>query len=198
MEARAVTTLLFRSLLLLIILISLVVRFQGLRNRNEMVANHNVDTAIIEIVEDYGFPLRENPAKPPKVLSRAVYFQRPECGRTSLVLPFDINSEVLLYLDMLIKPGFERRFIYHEKSWETYDRFAMYFEWAKNVFLAGLGRPRFITERTAIVVVEPLDCNRSLSIDWRKAWNLERQRDSAGVKRADFSDRRLRLAAGQS
>jgi hypothetical protein len=195
-ETRVVITWLFRSLLLASVLASLVVRFEGLRIREATAPGYNVDTAIREIIQDRGFPLLENPAKPPKVLSRAVYFQRPECSRTSLVLPFALNSEVLLYLDKAIKPDFEPRFFYLDKSWQSYDRFAMYFEWGKNVLLGSFGGPRYITETTAIVVAEPSDCDHSASIDWRKAWGRDRRRDGSDVG-TDFRDRRPGLAAGQ-
>jgi len=190
--------LLLRSFFLLTVLASLFVRLHGLRNRDEIVATFDVDTAIRDIILDHGFPLRENPVKPPKVLSRAIYFQRPECSRPSLVMPYALSSEVLLYLDQAIEPSFERRFIYLDKSWEAQNRFAMYFEWSKNVFLGGFGKPRYFAERTALLVAEPSDCNRSDAIDWQLVWNRERKPVALGAKRADFGDQGPGLAMGSS
>jgi hypothetical protein len=170
-----VRTWVFRGLLLLTVMGSLAVRFEGLRNHDEL-ATFNVDSAIREVILDRGFVLRENPVQPPKVLSRAVYFQRPECSRASLVMPYALTSEVLLILTQTIESGFERRYFYLDKSWDAPNRFAMYFEWGKNVFLGRFRNPRYFDAETAIVVAEPVDCNRSVSVDWQLVWDRNRHR----------------------
>jgi hypothetical protein len=176
---QSVRTWAFRGVLLLTVLASLVVRFQGLRSHDEMVATFDVDSAIREVVLGSGFALRENPARPPKALSRAVYFQRPECSRASIVMPYAITSELLPFLAQAIEPGYARRFFYLDKSWGDPSRSAMFFEWAKNVILGFFRKQRFFTKGMAILVAEPVDCNRTDTIDWRQVWDKERHRVAA-------------------
>src|SRR5271155_4397537 len=116
----------FRSLILLTVLASLVVRFQGLRSQDEMLATFDVDSAIREVVLDSGFALRENPVRPPKVFSQAVYFQRPECSRASIVMPYALTSELLPFITREIDAGLALRFFYLDKSWEAPNRYAMF------------------------------------------------------------------------
>jgi hypothetical protein len=184
-----VITLLFRMLLLLTVLTSLFVRFHGLRNSEETSLAFNVDAAVRETIEKRGLLLRENPAPPKTALGRAIYFQRPECSQASWVMPFSLSAEVLIYLKQVIKPGFEHRLVYLDKSWKDQDRLDMYFEWAKNRFLGGVGRPRYFTEKTALVVVEPSDCRQSVAIDWRQVWSRDR-RGAAEGEQADFTKQR--------
>jgi len=171
----------FRSLILLTVLASLVVRFRGLRSQDEMLATFDVDSAIREVVLDSGFALRDNPVQPPKVLSQAVYFQRPECRQASMVMPFALTSELLPFLAETIKPGFARRFFYLDKSWEEApSRLAMFFERGKNEFFGPFRKQHFFTGgMVAILVAEPVDCNRIDSIDWRQVWDKERHRIAA-------------------
>ena len=173
----------FRSLLLLTVLASLVVRFRGLRSQDEVLATFDVDSAIREVVLDFGFALRENPVQPPKVLSQAVYFQRPECRQASMVMPYALTSELLPFLAQAIKPGFARRFFYLDKSWEEApSSLAMFFERGKNEFFGHFRKQYFSTEgmgMVAILVAEPVDCNRIDSIDWRRVWDKERHRVAA-------------------
>jgi hypothetical protein len=130
---------------------------------------------------DSGFALRENPVQPPKVLSQAVYFQRPECRQASMVMPFALTSELLPFLAETIKPGFARRFFYLDKSWEEApSRLAMFFERGKNEFFGPFRKQHFFTGgMVAILVAEPVDCNRIDSIDWRQVWDKERHRIAA-------------------
>jgi hypothetical protein len=193
LETQSVRTWAFRGVLLLTVLASLVVRFQGLRS----LATFDVDSAVREVVLDSGFALRENPAQPPKALSRAVYFQRPECGRASMVMPYTLTSELLPFLAQAIEPGYARRFFYLDKSWGNPSRSAMFFEWAKNVFLGLFRKQRFFTQGMAILVAEPVDCNPTNSIDWRQVWDKERP-VSPQTTRAPSENSKPGLTAGSN
>jgi hypothetical protein len=171
-----VRALLFRALLLLTVLASLFVRFHGLRDNQEMLAVFNVNDAIKQTIRDRGLPMLENTADPHSVLADAVYFQRPECADASWVTPYALSAEELLYLKQVVQPGFDQRYIYLDREWIVQDRLATYFEWAKNMFLGGIGRPRYFTEKKALFVAEPSDCDRSVVIDWRRVWSRDRRR----------------------
>jgi hypothetical protein len=72
-----------RGVCLLVLLLSVAVRFQTARGR-EAMTEFDAGAAIAQVLRNHGLQLRENPVKPPMVLSVVVYFQRPECDRASL------------------------------------------------------------------------------------------------------------------
>jgi hypothetical protein len=173
-----VRALLFRTLLLLTVLASLFVRFHGLRDNQEMAAVFNVDDAIRETIHERGFAMLENTARPHSALAEAIYFKRPACADASWVVPYALSSEELLYLKQFVRPDFDKRYIYLDREWIVQDRLAMYFVWAKNMFLGGVGGARYFTEKKALFVAEPADCDKSVAIDWRRVWSRDRRRDS--------------------
>jgi hypothetical protein len=57
---------------------------------------------------------------------------------------------------------------------------AMFFERGKNEFFGPFRKQHFFTGgMVAILVAEPVDCNRIDSIDWRQVWDKERHRIAA-------------------
>ncbi len=82
-----------RSLLLTALVASVAVRFETNRAREAMAGDFDIGAAVEDVIRANGYALRENPVKPPRLLARVVYFQRPECQQASLVLPHFINEE---------------------------------------------------------------------------------------------------------
>ena len=159
-----------RGALVLALLLSLAVRFQSNRARETVMAEFDAGAAIARVLQARGFELRENPVKPPKLLSVVVYFQRPECNRASLVLPYFINAEVEPMLARVTEPGFGRHFYYMDSSWPEQQRFAMFLEWLKYATLDLVGASPYVPVKKAIVLADPPDCRPAETIDWRPLW----------------------------
>ena len=117
--------------------------------------------------------------KPPRVLSNAVYFQRPQCARSSVVMPLSLNYEALPYLNRVVTEGYSHRFIYLDGAWPAQARMPMLVEWLRHAVLNVVGASRYLPVKTAVVLADPLDCPINASIDWRllwdKAWNEQRK-----------------------
>ncbi|MGA8172009.1 MAG: hypothetical protein WB816_14410 [Methylocystis sp.] len=177
---------LYRALLLLTVLASVFVRINGLRNNQEMRVAFDMNAAIKQSIADSGLSMLKNDAPPSTALAEAVYFQRPNCERTSWVMPYALSSEGLLYMRQVVEPGFDQRYIYLDKEWPAPDRFAMYVEWVKNMVFGGVGQSRYFTDKSALFVAEPKDCDRSAIIDWRRVW-LRNKR--SGEARADIASK---------
>jgi hypothetical protein len=171
-----------RGLCLLVLLASIAVRFQANRTREAMVADFDVGAAITEVIRERGYVVRENPVKPPKLLSAVVYFQRPECDQASLVLPYFINEETFPLLTRVTRPDFDRHFYYMGGSWNEQDRVSMYLEWAKYAVLDIFGASRYSPVKKAIVLAEAPDCHPAVPIDWRPIWEKGRHRDAANAR----------------
>jgi len=159
-----------RSLLLLALLVSVAVRSQSIRTRDMTMREFDVSAAIAQVLQSHGLELRENPLKPPKTLSVVVYFHRPECDRTSLVLPYFINAETEPMLARITEPGFERHFFYLDGSWREQQRMSMFLTWAKYAVLDLFGASPYVPVRKAIVLADPPNCHPSEIIDWRVLW----------------------------
>jgi hypothetical protein len=175
-----------RSISVLILLLTVAVRFQADRTRQTMMSEFDAPAAIAQVLESHGLQLRENPVKPPKMLSAVVYFQRPECDRTSLVLPYFINAEAEALLVRATVPGYARRFYYMGESWREQHRVSMFLEWAKYAVLDLVGASPYVPVRKAIVLADPPDCRPANDIDWRVLWEKDRPRNAinAGGVRA--------------
>jgi hypothetical protein len=164
---------LLRGLLLAVLVASVAVRFETNRSRETMVDDFDAGAAVEAVIRARGYAVLENPVKPPKMLSRVVYFQRPECQRASLVLPYFINEEVVQLLSRVTGPGFESRFFYIDRDWHEQARAAMVFYWIKHAVLNVFGASPYLPVKMAIVLADPPDCGSKQTIDWRPIWERD-------------------------
>jgi hypothetical protein len=173
-EARGMNKNIVRSLCLLALVASIAVRVEANRTREAMMSDFDVGAAVADVIRQHGLALRENPVKPPKVLSAVVYFQRPECKQVSLVLPYFINAETLPLLSRVTGPDSERHFYYLDGAWDEQSRVAMFFEWARFAVLDAFGASRYVPVKKALVLAEAPDCHPTTAIDWRPVWDKNR------------------------
>src|ERR1700744_3660750 len=156
-----------RSLCIMVLLLTVAVRFQSDRTRQMMISEFDAGTAVADVLRSHGLELRENSVKPPRLLSVVVYFQRPECDRVSLVLPYFINAEAEPLLARVAEPGFERRFYYMDSSWREQHRVSMFLAWASYAVLDLMGASPYLPVKKAIVLADPPGCHPADAIDWR-------------------------------
>jgi len=159
-----------RGIAVLVLLLTVAVRFQADLARQTMISEFDASAAVAQVLRNQGLELRENPVKPPRVLSVVVYFQRPECDRVSLVLPYFINAEAEPLLARVTEPGFDRHFYYMDSSWPEQHRVSMFLAWAKYAVLDLLGASPYLPVKKAIVLADPPNCSPSVAIDWRPLW----------------------------
>lgn len=171
-----------RGVLLIALLASIAIRFESIRSRNSIATEFDIGAAIANVVRESGSALRENPIKPPRVLSSAIYFQRPECREASIAMPFSLNYEALPYLARAMGPEFNRRFIYLDGSWTSQNRVLMFLEWTKHAVLGVFRATRYFPVKTAIVLAEASDCHPNVAIDWRLVWDINRYRNAKSAK----------------
>jgi hypothetical protein len=182
-RARIVNRIVIRGALLTSLILSIVIRFQS--GQAHEVTVFDASAAAAKILENHGFQLLENPIKPPKVLSVVVYFQRPECDRASLVLPYFINAEAEPLLARVTVPGSERQFYFLSGAWEDQRRVPMFLEWAKYAILDLFHASPYVTVKQAIALVDPPDCRPVEIIDWRALWAKDRSQGSGSAKETE-------------
>jgi hypothetical protein len=185
LDAGGMSKAVVRSIAVLILLLTVAVRFQADRTRQTMMSEFDAGAAIAQVLQSHGLELRENPVKLPRLLSVVVYFQRPECNRTSLVLPYFINAEAEPLLARVTEPGFDRHFYYLDSSWREQRRVSMFLAWAKYALLDLLGASPYVPVKKAIVLADPPDCHPTDAIDWQVLWEKNRPRNAgAGLSEA--------------
>lgn len=168
-----------RCLLLVVLVVSVAVRFETNRSRASTANDFDAGSAVEAVIRAHGYALLENPVKPPKLLSAVVYFQRPECARASLVLPYYINAEVVELLARVTEPDFESRFFYIDRDWREQARVEMTLQWIKHLVLNAVGASRYVPVKKAIVLADPPGCHPKQTIDWRPIWERDRQTHAA-------------------
>lgn len=167
------TRTLFRIFCVLALAASIAIRFEMNRSREADAAEFDAPAAVSDVVRASGFAVLENPFKPPLLGAIAVYFQRPGCGRASVILPYPLNAESLPLLSRLAGADFKLRFFYLGKSWSEQNRLGMYLEWFKYTVLGLFGASPYIAVKKALVLAEPPDCTSAAAIDWRAVWNRQ-------------------------
>ena len=155
------------------------IRVHAVGSRDQMVASFDIESTITTLIRQQGLPIGENPARPPSVLSSAVYFQRPECAEPSVILPFSLNHEALPLLARLVPmQRYSYTFIYLDGSWPEQNRLLTFVEWFRHASLDLADATPYFPVKTAVVLAEPALCRISTDIDWRlvwdKAWNRTR------------------------
>jgi len=170
-----------RGICLLALVASITVRVEANRAREAMMTDFDVGAAATAVIREHGYAVRENPVKPPMLLSAVIYFQRPECGQVSLILPYFINAETGPLLARVTGADFDRHFFYMDKSWDEQGRVSMFLEWAKYATLDIFGVSRYVPVKKAIVLADPPGCHSAVPIDWRPVWAKGRSRDAANT-----------------
>jgi hypothetical protein len=163
-----------RIALLLFLIATVGIRVHAVRSRDSAAASFDVGFAIKTLITESGLLLRDNPVRPPSILSWAVYFQRPECSEPSIIVPFALNSEALVLLARIApKQPYSPTFIYLDETWTVQNRVLMFIEWLKHVAFDLVGANRYLLVWTAIVVAEPTECQPSAHVDWRLVWDKD-------------------------
>ena len=177
-----------RGICLLVLVASIAVRVQSNRTREAMMTDFDVGAAVADVIREHGYAVRENPVKPPMLLSAVIYFRRPGCDQVSLILPYFINAETGPLLARVTGADFDRHFFYMDKSWDEQSRVSMFLEWAKVAVLDIFGASRYVPVKKAIVLAEPPGCHSAVPIDWRPVW-------AKGRSTVATATRRTRVAA---
>jgi hypothetical protein len=166
-----------RAVCVLVLLLSLGVRLRADWSRTAVMSEFDTGGAIAEVLQSHGLQLRDNPVKPPKVLSVVVYFQRPECDRVSLVLPYFINAEIDPLLARVTEPGSQRHYYYLDGAWREQHRVSMFFKWLEYAALDLVGASAYVPVKKAIALADPPNCLPTETIDWRPLWEKSRPRN---------------------
>jgi hypothetical protein len=161
-----------RVAVLLVLALTVVVRFHSLALRDATAASFNAGSAVEALVRENGLAVQDNSKS---VVQGAIYFQRPECAHVSIALPFDMNFEAAPLLARIApSASYTYRFFYLDRSWAEQDRLQIFTEWLKHSALGLAGASRFVPVKTFIAVAEPSACETVVRVDWQSVWDRGR------------------------
>jgi hypothetical protein len=132
---------------------------------------------VVRLLESRGLAYQQTRSLSNGLLTSMV-FEAKGCSRPVQVVPLDFTFEKAPLLYLVDEPGDVRRFIYFERNSPIGDRIGILVEHVKQKILALLGRSRYFSSPTFLVVTEPPNCRAAEDVDWRLIWDRE-YRDGA-------------------
>ena len=160
-----------RSVLLLGLLTSLLIRHSSIGERSQLLDNYNTEEVICELLRENRLTVLHNPVLPPKTLSRMVYFQRPGCDKKSIVMPFSPNNDAMRIFRRLNKPDYNLHFHYFDRSWSRQHRATLFALWIRHTFLSVINASSFVPVKEAILVADPPGFTDEDPVPWHMVWD---------------------------
>ncbi len=80
------------------------------------------------------------------------------------------------------EPGYVRRYIYFDRTWDTPDPRAAYLQRMKYAVLAKFGMTEYQPSDYLLLVEAPPHCHAAETIDWRPVWS----RDTLAAAQANY------------
>ena len=129
-----------------------------------------LEPVVLRVAASQGLRLREIRTAN-KGIPRVLMFDAPGCMqpmRVSLRL-WTFEQESLL--ESVPEPGYSRRYIYLDRTWNAPDPRAVFFERMKNKSLAMLGLTEYAPSSYLLLVEAPTGCRAAQTMDWRSVWS---------------------------
>lgn len=100
---------------------------------------------------------------------RALVFEAPGCAKPLRVRELNIWEDP--FTQMVPEPGYSRRYVYVDQSWDRPHHLAVRLQQIKYEVLVTLGRTQYLPGRGVLQLELPLNCPAIEAIDWRMVWN---------------------------
>ena len=100
-------------------------------------------------------------------------FEAPGCSQPVFVSLRLSSFEEETMMHYAPEPGYARRYIYFDRTWDTPDPRAAYLQWMKFALLAKFGMTEYEPSGYLLLVEAPPHCHASETIDWRPVWSRD-------------------------
>jgi hypothetical protein len=141
-----------------------------MRGTDALAGSDNIEAGVIRVALSRGLTLSEEKAAKEPV--RTLVFETPDCGRPILIalLHVTLEEEPFMQTD---QQAYVTRYIYLDRTWDSPNRLASFFEWKKNKLLALLGLTQYAPSDWMLRLASPLGCVFVDTIDWRGVWSYD-------------------------
>ena len=161
---------LLRIFFIVVLFASLAIRQQSIEIRKSLTADFDMSAEISALLAGQGLTLRENPVRPPRVLSTVVYFEVPRCKAASVAMPFNLNIVAQARLNRVVDPGYQNRYYYIDRTWNSQNRVKLFLTYLKHSALSVIDATPYLPVNQALVISTPAECVQDLDIDWQQIW----------------------------
>jgi hypothetical protein len=141
----------------------------NLKTANGTTALATPEAAILHVAQSQGLTLREQSAAYHTDYLYAFVFEVPGCSQPLRVMlrSLSLAEEPIAQ----VMPGYVRRYLYIERSWDAPRRAAIWLERAKYGVLALFGGTRYVASGQLLQVELPPRCDAANAIEWRMVWD---------------------------
>ncbi len=106
-------------------------------------------------------------------VSRTLVFEAPGCSQPVFVSLRLSSFEEETTTQYAPEPGYARRYVYFDRTWDAPDPRAAYLRRMKNAVLAKFGMTEYEPSRYLLLVEAPPHCHAAETIDWRPVWSRD-------------------------
>ena len=131
-----------------------------------------LEPAVLRVAGSQGWGLREYRTIN-GVASRALVFNVPGCSQPVEVVLRLSTFEEQTVMESAPEPGYLRRYIYFDQTWDTPDPRAAVVQRMKYAALATFGLTKYAPSWYLLQVEAPANCRAAEAIDWRSVWNRD-------------------------
>ncbi len=131
-----------------------------------------LEPAVLRVAGSQGWGFREYRTNSGMV-SRTLVFEAPGCSQ-----PVEVSLRLSTFEEQTVmesapEPGYLRRYIYFDQTWDTPDPRAAVVQRKKYAALATFGLTKYTPSWHLLQVEAPANCRAAKAIDWRSIWNRD-------------------------
>ena len=136
----------------------------------------SLEPAVLRVAGSHGWGFLEHKANIVTDIvanESTLVFQVPGCAQPVLVSLRLWTFEDESIMQYAAQPGYTRRYIYYERTWDTPNPRAVFVQRLKYRALAMFGLTGYAPSDYLLLVEAPPHCQAAEVIDWRPVWNRD-------------------------
>ena len=107
------------------------------------------------------------------MVSWTLVFEAPSCSQPVFVSLRLSSFEDETMMQYSLEPGYVRRYIYFDRTWDAPDHRAAFLQRMKYEVLAKFGMTEYLPSDYLLLVEAPPHCQAAETIDWRPVWSRD-------------------------
>ena len=144
----------------------------GERANDALVDSASLEAAVLRIAGSQGWGLREyRPMS--SVVKGSLVFEVPGCAQGVVVSILSSTFEEATIIGYAAEPGYARRYIYFDRTWDAPEPWAAFFERVKYRAIGMFGLTQYVPSHYLLLIETPRHCPAADTIDWAPAWKRD-------------------------
>jgi hypothetical protein len=128
--------------------------------------------AVLRVAGSHGWAFDDYRATRDMV-SWTLVLEAPGCSQPVLVSLRLSSFEDETMMQYALEPGYVRRYVYFDRTWDAPDHWAAFLQRMKYEVLAKFGMTEYLPSDYLLLVEAPSRCQAAETIDWRPVWSRD-------------------------